>query len=138
MLRSLFSIIAAVIIGLTAAKFVEGGGAALLADGENPLVSGQPLSASYHLVLAAGWLAGAFIAATTALLLGKRWAPLGWLAGGCIFFSACLTIMTFSLSWVLWPVAAMATVAGAFAAIKLLKATTAHPATMAEKELFGD
>jgi len=138
MLRSLFSIIAAVILGLTVAKFVEGGGAAIWSEGEDPLAGDQPVSASYNLFLVLGWMAGAFAAATIALLLDRRWAPLGWLAGACIFFSACIAMMTFSLSWVLWPVAALATAAGAFAAIKLLKATTAHPAAMAEKEIFGD
>ncbi len=138
MLRSLLSIIVAVIIGLTTAKFVEGAGAALLGDGAGILSGEEGASLPYSLLLGAGWLAGAFSAAAIALLLGKRWAPLGFLAGAAMFFSAIMTLMSFSLSWVLWPVSALATGAGALAAVKLLKARMAYPAANNAKDLFGD
>ncbi len=130
MLRSLLSIIVAVIIGLTTAKFVEGAGAALLGE--------KTASLSYYLLLSVGWLAGAFAAAAIALALGRRWAPLGYLAGASMFFSAVMTLLSFSLSWFLWPVSALATGAGALAAVMLLKAQMAYPGATERKDLFGD
>jgi len=130
MLRSLLSIIVAVIIGLATAKFVEGAGAALLGE--------EAASLSYNLLLALGWLTGAFAAAVIALVLGKRWAPLGFLAGASMFFSAIMTLMAFSLSWFLWPVSALATAAGALAAVRLLNAQMAYPGATERKDLFVD
>ena len=64
MLRSLFAVIVAVIAGLGAAKFLEGGLEA---------VSGAQDGAGYSFILAASWFFGAFVAALIALLIGRRW-----------------------------------------------------------------
>ncbi len=138
MLRSLLSIIVAVIIGLTTAKFVEGAGAALLSDGVVIVGDGETASLSYTVLLSLGWLAGAFAAAMVALVIGKRWAPLGFLAGASMLFSAIMTLMSFSLSWFLWPVSALATGAGSLAAVKLLKAQMTYPAATEQKDIFSD
>ena len=113
--------IAAVIVGLTAAKFVEAAGLSALPDGA------EPTGASYQVLLVAGWGLGAFAAALTALLLGRRWAPLAWLAAACMFFAAAITTATFALGWAVWPASAAVTALGGFAAVRLLRASNALP-----------
>lgn len=136
MLRSLIATIAATIVGLAAAKFVEGAGTAGLAlDAPN---REEPASLAYHILLVAGWGIGAFAAAATALLIGRRWAPLGWLAAATIFFAAVMTAMTHALSWLLWPGSAAATALGGLAAVRLLRAPNAPPAKGRERSLFGE
>lgn len=134
MLRSLTAVIVATIVGLTAAKFVEGSGTARLAL--NP--GDAAPSATYQALLVAGWALGAFAAALTALLIGRRWAPLGWLAAATILFAACMTVMTFALSWVLWPASAAATALGGFLAVRLLRASYASPGKSRKGSVFGE
>ncbi len=136
MLRSLLSVIVAVIIGLTTAKFIEGAGVALFDDSARLSDNEETASLSYNLLLALGWFAGSFAASSTALVLGKRWAPLGYLAGASMFFAAVMTLMSFSLSWFLWPISALATGVGAFAAVKLIKAQMAYPGATDQRDLF--
>lgn len=119
MIRSLFAILAAVLAGFALARVLEGAGAAAL--GEIPAPGAAP-SAAYQAILVAGWFAGAFVAAAIALLLGRRWAPLGGLAAGVILFSAVIMLVSTPLSWLLWPGALFATAAGGYAAVKLLRA----------------
>lgn len=138
MLRSLIAMIAAVIIGLTTVKFVEAAGAAGLAPEGGPDSGADAPSAAYQALLVAAWGAGAFAAALTALLLGRRWAPLGGLAAASVFLVASITILTFALSWVTWPAAAAATALGGFAAVRLLRASTALPGKRREREIFSD
>lgn len=136
MLRSLVAVIVAVVVGLVMAKLVEGAGTAGFAiDAPNREVSA---SSAYQILLVAGWGLGAFAAALTALLIGRRWAPLGWLAAATILFSACMTVMTFALSWVLWPASAAATALGGFAAVRLLRASYDPPGKSRERSLFGE
>ncbi|MEM8771098.1 MAG: hypothetical protein AAGD92_05545 [Pseudomonadota bacterium] len=129
MLRNLLAIIVATIIGLSVAKFVEGAFGGGVAPEE-------VASAIDQLGLVVGWFVGSFIAAVLALLVGKRWAPLGWLAAGTIFFAAIITLVSFPLSFLLWPASAAATAAGGFAAIKLLNAQTSHPGSENKNGLF--
>jgi sorbitol-specific phosphotransferase system component IIBC len=129
MLRSLFAVIASVILGLAAAKFVEGAGAALI---------GESHEAFYQFLLTFSWFVGALIAALMALLLGRRWAPLGYLAAGTIFFSAFMTLLSAQLSWLLWPGAAIASAIGGYAALRLTNATNVFPERKIDGEIFGD
>ena len=119
MIRSLFAVIVAVLLGFAASRFVEGAGAAAL--GESIAPDAAP-SMGYQAVLLLGWLVGAFVAALIAVLLGRRWAPLGALAAGAIMFSAVIALISTPLSWLLWPGAAIATAGGGFAAVKLTRA----------------
>lgn len=130
MLRSLFAVIVAVIAGLTAAKLVEGGAAALF--------EAAPISAAYQVILVSSWLAGGFVAALAALLIARRWVPVGVIAAASIFLSAAVAVLSAPLSWLLWPGGALAVAIGAFAAIKLTKATFAAPALQSRDQLFND
>ncbi len=129
MIRSLFSIILAVIIGLTAAKFIEGVGAAAyppavpvdLNDLEAVRAASGAFPTGYKLMLALGWGGGAFISAIIALALGRRWAPLGGLAAATIFFNSVITLLGMGLSWWLWPLSAAACAGGGVAALTILK-----------------
>ena len=128
MLRSLAAVIVAVIAGFLVIKMIEGAGAAL--------TSATPSTAIYDALLMIGWLAGAFVAALLALLVGKRWAPLGVLGGAAIFLSAIITLISYTLNWLLWPGAVMTTALGAYAAIRLLGARRAHPDIKRKDGLF--
>lgn len=130
MIRSLFAVIVAVITGLGAARLVEGAGAALF--------DAAPMSPAYQGVLVAGWLTGAFAAALLALLLGRRWAPLGGLAAASVFLAAFIALISNTLSWLLWPGAMLATALGGFAAIKLTGAKASHPALRKKDGLFDE
>ncbi len=129
MLRNLFAVIVATIAGLAIAKFVEGavgGGAA----------PGEAVTSAEQAGLVIGWGVGAFTAAALALAIGRRWAPLGWLGAGTIFFAAGITLMTFSLPLWLWPASAAATGAGGWLAVWLLKAKSAFPQPPSKETLF--
>jgi hypothetical protein len=130
MIRSLFAVIFAVIAGLSAARLVEGAGVAVFEI--------APLSPAYQGVLVIGWLTGAFAAALIALLLGRRWAPLGGLAAASVFLAAFIALISNPLSWLLWPGAALATGLGGFAAVMLTGAKAAHPALRKKDGLFDD
>ncbi len=138
MLRSLGAVIVAVIIGLTAAKFVESAAAALLVGDGARLGADIGVSPAYQAILVFCWLVGAFVAAGASLLMGKRWAPLGWLGAATIFFSAMITLITFSLSWLLWPASLTATAAGGYVAVKLFNATRDYPASNTNRDVFSD
>ena len=114
MLRNLAAIILATIIGLGTAKFIEG----LIGGGVAP---GEGVGARELFGLGVGYFVGAFIASGIALLIGRRWAPLGWLGAVTILFAAVLTLLTFKLPLILWPISAAACGAGGWLAIKLLK-----------------
>ncbi|MHA7873316.1 MAG: hypothetical protein ACX939_13280 [Hyphococcus sp.] len=130
MLRSLFAVIVAVIAGLGAAKFLEGG---LVA------VSGaQRDDGAYSLILAASWFLGAFVAASLALWLGRRWAPIGGLAAGTIFFSAFMTMLPGTLGWWLWPASAIVTALGGWLALRLGGAKAAPTGARKTEDIFPD
>lgn len=130
MLRNLVAIIPATIAGLAVAKVIE----SLLSGGVTP---SSAVGLGYQLALTLGYLTGAFAAAAIALVIGKRWAPIGWLASATIFFAAVITMVTFSLPLLLWPLSLAACMAGGWLAIRLLKATNA-PARRNEAESLFD
>ncbi len=130
MMRSLIAVILAVIAGLAVTRAVEGGIGAL--------TDLTPTSPLYGYILLASWFFGAFAASFIALLLARRWAPVGIVAAGSIFLSAMLALVTASLSWLLWPGAIIITAAGAYAAIKLLKADYSLPAQSRKGGLFNE
>ena len=131
MLRNLVAIIVATIVGLAAAKFLE----ALVGGGAAP---GEAASAGALIGLVAGYLAGAFVAAALALLIGRRWAPLGWLGAATIGFAAVITLVSFNLPWFLWPASAAACAAGGWCAVTLLRAKTQQPQTKPNESLFDN
>ena len=128
MIRSLFAIIIAVIAGLASAKFVEGGGKALM--------EGADTSTIYLLTLS--WFVGAFVSASVALLIGQRWAPLGILAAATMFLAATLALPNAGLNWIAYIGAALATALGGFLALRIARAENEHPAKRSERELFND
>ncbi len=129
MLRSLAAAIIAVIVGLTAAKLVEALGAGL--------AGAAPAQAAYAGILAASWFAGAFIAGVVALLIARRWAPVGMIASSAIFLSAFAALISAPLAWIAWPASVLATALGGLAAIKATGARFAPPQPAA-KEGFLD
>ncbi len=131
MLRNLAAIIVAAIAGLIVAKFAE----ALIGGGVAP---GEAADGGNLAGLVAGYFIGAFIAASIALLIGRRWAPLGWLAAATILFNAIITMTTFKLTLFLWPVSIAACAAGGWLAIRLLKASTSSPQNNRKESLFDN
>lgn len=129
MLRNLAAIIPATIIGLAVAKFIEG----LIGGGAAP---GIAVNAREIAGLAIGYFGGAFTAAVIALLIGRRWAPLGWLGASTILFAAIITLATFKLPLVLWPLSAAACGAGGWLAVKLLKAEMQYRQDNQKESLF--
>lgn len=138
MIRSLFAVVVGVIIGLTTARFVEGAGLALAGGGQIGPQQTAALTLGYQVVLVAGWGAGAFAAAASALLIAGRWAPLGGLAAGTIFLAAVIAQFEAGLGWPVWLASALATALGGYAAIALLGATRAHPSSRRKDGLFDD
>ena len=132
MLRSLLAVVVAVVLGLTVAKFIEGAGQAGLG-----LSAGAADAAGYKALLLGGWMIGAFAAASLALLIGRRWAPLGWLAAASLFLDAAITAGGASLGWVMWPAAALVTGLGGLLAVRLLRARSTYPEKAQDKGLFG-
>lgn len=130
MLRSLAAVIVAVIAGLTTAKMVEGGVAGLL--------GASPGAAPYGVSLLAGWFAGALVAGVLALVIGKRWAPLGVLGAAAIFLAAIITLASYPLPWLLWPGAVAATGLGGYAAIRATGARKEYPAITRKSGLFDE
>ena len=122
MLRSLIAVVVAVLVGLVTAKFVEGAGQSGLG-----LDAGAPRAGAYQLLLLSSWGLGAFAAAASAILIGRRWAPLGWLGAASVFLQASVTLITYNLSWLLWPASAIAACAGGYLAMRLLRAQTTIP-----------
>ncbi|GAB4521511.1 MAG: hypothetical protein Kow00133_08520 [Amphiplicatus sp.] len=121
----MLAVIVAVIAGLAVARLVEAAGLALQAHENGP--------AGFHAgALIAGWGLGAFVAAATAILIARRWAPVGWLAAATILFQAVMTLMNAALPIWAWPGAVLAAGAGGWAAIRLTKARHAPPTTRRE------
>ena len=138
MIRSLFAVVVGVILGLTAARFVEGAGLALAGAGQVAAQQAEPLTVAHRAALVAGWGVGAFAAAASALLIAGRWAPLGGLAAGTIFLAAVIAQLEASLGWPVWLASALATALGGYAAIALLGATQVHPSNRRQDGLFDD
>lgn len=138
MLRSLGAVLIATFVGLTVSKFVEGAGQAML--GAAPQIDDGTfvVGNSYGAVVVVAWAIGAFAAACCALLVGRRWAPLGGLAAATVFFSAAIALMSFSLHWILWPISALATAGGGYAAIRLLRAEARLPEQKQKRAFFDD
>ena len=164
MLRSLFAVIVAVLVGLGAARFVEGAGAGFHVDAASPVAPAQTalpetasrapeanaleadtlearpsrrrLSVREGVWLTASWTLGAFVAAAAALLLGRRWAPLGWLAAATVFFNAIITLIGVVAPWPVWPGAGLGCLAAGWGAAKLLRARVDYPARARSAELF--
>lgn len=147
MLRSLAAILVAVLVGLTSAKFVEGAGMAAIGDAASieqfedvdestegavkRIVSGSVAS-----LLVFSWAFSSFVASALALFIGKRWAPVGWLAAMTIAFNALVSLLGATVPWWLWPFGILATVLGGFAAIKVLNASYAYPMPKKADGLF--
>jgi hypothetical protein len=113
MIRSLIAIIAAIFGGLAFAQAVE----------RLALGFGLPQSAA----LLASWGGASFIAAGAALLLGWRWAPLGWLAAASMFLLSVVSIAEGGASWMIAPGALVVTGLGGWAAVKATGASYAPP-----------
>ena len=138
MIRSLFAIVVAVVIGLTTAKFVEGAGLAMAGGAADAEARAASASGAHFAALLAGWGLGAFAAALCALLIAGRWAPLGALAAGTMFLAAVIAQLQAGLGGAAWLAAAPATALGGFAAIRLTGASAVHPAERRRTGLFDD
>ena len=78
------------------------------------------------------------VAALIALLIGRRWAPVGGLAAGTIFFSAFITMLPGTLVWWLWPLAAVATAIGGWLALRIGGAKAALDTGAKKEDVFPD
>lgn len=138
MVRSLAAAIVGALIGLTAAKFIEGAGAALIRGETGAAFDQLQNTTAYAFVLLSAWSIGSFCAAASALLIGKKWAPLGWLGAASIFLSASMTVLTALLNWLLLPACAVSCAIAGAAAIRLVGARTVLPGKGSKESLFGD
>ncbi|WP_411818097.1 hypothetical protein [Hyphococcus sp. DH-69] len=129
MIRLLAAAIIAVIAGFAVTKFVEAIGVGF---------TGADVTVGYKAVLAVSWFIGSFVAALIALLIGRRWAPLGGLAASSIFLAAMIAMFSNPLGWVLWVCAAVLTGLGGYAAIKLTKASNIHPNLRPDESIFDE
>lgn len=135
--RSLFAVIVSVVAGLAIARFVEAGAQALLGEAPTTLGADDSYSPRYQLSLLIGWFVAAFSASVIALAIGRRWAPLGIVTSATIFFAAVITLISFPLSWLLWPASLIATGVGGAAAMVLMRAKPVLERPEAEK-IFDD
>lgn len=124
MIRSLIAVVAAVVLGVAAAWLVEGA-AVLFVPGAAPNGVEWPLA--YQLALLASWGLAAFVAATASLFIGRRWAPLGWLAAASMLLLAGVSALSGPAASLLLPGALIVTGAAGYAAIKLTKAKNEAP-----------
>ena len=132
MLRSLLAIIVAVICGLTVSRFIEAGLTALF-------VPQSPSDQLYKVALLAGWTLGSFCAGAIALLIGRRWQPLGVLASATIGLNALITLPGAGLVFWMYPISLALIGLGAYAAMKLLRATsTPLESTQTQSQLLND
>lgn len=136
MVRSLIAVVVAAVLGVATAKFVENAATILFpAIAANSVAVGT-LSAGYTLALLASWGLAALVASAVSLLIGRRWAPLGWLAAASMLLLAVVSALSGPSPLLLLPGAVIVTGAGGLAAVKLLKATTAPPIETRKAGLF--
>jgi len=141
MVRSILAMTAAALVGMVLAKLIESAGNTAFpgpegVDLSDPVVLRNNVALvpiGLKLVLLAGWGAGAFGAGLTALLIGRRWAPLGWLSAMTMFFLAFVTMIGQPLAWWLWPGAAIVTATGGLLAIRIMNAQYAYPGESAKE-----
>lgn len=124
MVRSIFAIIIAVVAGVFAARFVEIVGGAVFSSG----AANGAITGGHQALLVAGWAFGGFLAAALALLVGRRWAPLGWLGAATILLLAVISIAGQAVAWPVWIGAFIAPGLGGWGAVRVLRADYAHPA----------
>ena len=136
MLRSLLALMAATFIGLATAKFIEGAGAALFSLDLGAANAGHTLP--YAGVLIFAWTISAFVAAICALLIGRRWAPLGALAAATVYLSAIIALLSTPASILIWGLTAAGVAVGGWTAIKALGATQVYPANKEKSDFFDD
>lgn len=134
MLRSLAAVLVAVVAGVATARLVELAAIALF---PGVAANGAALGAGRQLGLLAAWGLAAFVAAGASLLIGKRWAPLGWLAASAMLLLAIVSSLSVSGgALLLIPGAVAATAAGGYGAVRLLKARSTPPFISGQSGLF--
>lgn len=131
MIRSLFAIIIASVLGVALARFIES--ASYTAAG-----APDAFTLARNVGLAASWLAGAFVAAAIALLLGRRWAALGWLGAATMGLSAFIGMAGAHAPPLLWLVSLFAVGAGGWGAVKILRGVNEPPHLSKTKAPFDD
>ncbi|MEM9014815.1 MAG: hypothetical protein AAGB02_06875 [Pseudomonadota bacterium] len=136
MIRSLLAIVAATLIGLTVSRFIEGAGLAVMSDGGSP--NNSTLGAGLQLLLVASWTVGAVAASASALLIGERWAPLGWLGAATVALSAVLGLSGAAFSWWAWPLSFGAIFGTTLLVLKVLRAESAPIQKSKPSDLFND
>ena len=132
MLRSLFAVILAVLVGVATAQIVERVGVEAFASGD----AGGAMSLAHQLVLVVSWGAGAFLAASLALLIGRRWAPLGWLTASSMLLLAVTSAVSSPQAVTLIVGGALSSLGAGFGAIKLWRATNVFPVKPTKPGLF--
>ena len=130
MLRSLIAIICAVFIGLITAKFIEGMGLAASDAGDN--------SGTYSIWLLVSWTIAAFTASLVALLIAKRWAPIGALGASTMTLAAIVATLEGGLGITQVFGAFATTGLAGFGAIKLLNASWSPPVPTHQESYFDD
>ncbi len=142
MLRSLIAVIAGVVLGVVVVKGVEMVGMAVFPppdlgiDFSNPetlkdreamgrFIQAVPPGGKIAVVL--GWFLGALGGGVTALLIGRKWSPLGWIVAGAIFLLSVTNFFAFPHP--LWMVAGavFSALLGGFGATALTGSKFAPP-----------
>jgi hypothetical protein len=135
MLRNIGAVAAGVVAGAIVIFIVEGAGHMIFPppDGVNlkdpaalaGIMESIPLGAKIAVLVA--WFAGILAGGSAALYIGRRWAPVAWVVAAALFGMAAVTMI--QIPHPLWMMigAVVATLAGAFGAIKLFHGTYAPP-----------
>ena len=117
-MRSLLAVIAAVILGLMVARWIEAAGLAL---------SGARYGMLHQSALIAGWGVGAYIAGLSAVMIGQRWRPLGFLAAAALGLNGMLTLIGEPLSIWTWILATLFVAGGGWLSVITQQTTMIHP-----------
>jgi hypothetical protein len=81
------------------------------------------------IVVIVGWFLGIFAGGAAALYIGKRWAPVAWVVAGTLFAMAAITMLQIPHPWWMVAGAIVATLAGGFSSVKLMRGSYARPAS---------
>ena len=132
MLRTLAGVLAGTLVGLSVARFIEGAGAALMGFSLEP---GASFPLGFLLLLVFSWGAGAFCGCATALLIARRWAPVGGIAGASTMLLAVIVMASNGLAWWLWPLSTIVISGASMGAIHMLGAVQSRTPPQEESKV---
>lgn len=89
-----------------------------------------PLGAKVAVIVS--WFLGILAGGAAALYIARRWAPVAWVVAATLFAMAAISLFTIPHPWWMVAGAIVATLAGGFGSIKLMRGTYARPTPPAQ------